>query len=206
VKKKVIFLFFLILISIIIFVQITYKLSNSGNNINKSDSNNIFNISSYEAIIEVEVHSNKNTNKYVLKQQYVEPNIFKQEVIEPENIKGLKSTFDGNNLMLENSSIGVKTLYENYKYTGGNSLSLNSFIEDYLEDTSPEVEETEKETVIKVKVLESKNKYEMYKKIYINKSTNLPTKMEILDVNQNTTVYILYREIKINKIIKEDIL
>lgn len=205
-KKKIIFLFFIVLISIIIFIQIAYKLSNSGNNIIKSDNNNILNISSYEATIEVEIYSNKNTNKYILKQQYIEPNIFKQEVIEPTNIKGLTSTFDGNNLILENNSLGVKKLYENYKYIGGNTLSINSFVEDYLEDRNPEIEELENETRIKVKVLEPSNKYEKYKKIYIDKSTNLPTKMEILDINQNRTVYILYREIKINKTSKEDIL
>ncbi len=205
-KKKIIFLFFIVLISIIIFIQITYKLSNSGNNIIKSDNNNILNIRSYEAIMEVEVYSNKNTNKYVIKQQYLEPNLIKQEVVEPENIRGLITIFDGTNLTIENNLLGVKALYENYKYVQGNSLSLNSFIEDYLEDRNPEINETDEETIIKVKVLNSQNKYEMYKKIYIDKDTRLPTKMEILDINQNITVYILYREIKINQLNKEDII
>ncbi|MCI9366352.1 MAG: hypothetical protein HFJ54_07530 [Clostridia bacterium] len=205
-KKKIIFLFFIVLISIIIFIQITYKLSNSGNNIIKSDNNNILNIRSYEAIMEVEVYSNKNTNKYVIKQQYLEPNLIKQEVVEPENIRGLITIFDGTNLTIENNLLGVKALYENYKYVQGNSLSLNSFIEDYLEDRNPEINETDEETIIKVKVLNSQNKYEMYKKLYIDKDTRLPTKMEILDINQNITVYILYREIKINQLNKEDII
>ena len=46
----------------------------------------------------------------------------------------------------------------------------------------------------------------MYKKLYISKNTKLPTKMEILDINENITVYILYNEIKINKTSKEEIL
>lgn len=202
-KKKYILVF--ILIFIIIFSLIAYKLLNSGNNINKSDDNNILNISSYEATVEVEVHSNKNTNKYILKQIYVEPNIFKQEVLEPENIKGLTITFDGINLMLENTQIDIKTLYENYNGIHGNSLSLARFIEEYKNNMNPEITETEDEQIIKIK-LDNNNKYEMYKIIYISKKTNLPTKMEILDINQNITVYILYREIKINKISKEEAL
>ena len=82
-KKKYIITFFLI--CIIIFSIIAYKKLNLGNNINSSDKNNILNISSYEAIAEIQVYSNKNTNKYKIRQQYIKPNFFKQEIIEPEN-------------------------------------------------------------------------------------------------------------------------
>ncbi len=202
-KKRKIFLFFIFLICIIILI-FTYKLSNLGNNINKSDDNNILNISSYEAKIEVEIYSNKNTNKYILKQEYSMPNIFKQEVIEPENIKGLTTTFDGTNLILENSTLNLKTLYENYNSIHGSSLSLNCFIDEY-KNNGGEIEENGEEVILKTKT-DNANKYEMYKKLYINKKTKLPTKMEILDVNENITVYILYKEIEINKTSKEQIL
>lgn len=204
--NKKILLFFLLIISIIIFIQIAYKFLKSGNNIIKSDNNNILNISSYEATIEVEVYSNKNTNKYLIKQKYYEPNIFKQEILEPQNIQGLTTIYDGNNLILENKSLNLKKLYENYNCIKGNLLSLISFVEEYKKQEEPEVEQTQTEEIIKIKLSESINKYEQYKKLYINKNTNLPTKMEILDINQNTTVYILYREIKINKTSKEDVL
>ena len=86
---------------------------------------------------------------------------------------------------------------------------------DKKEDTEPEkqttttgkqlaIEENEQEIAIKTKI--DKNKYQMYQCLYISKITNLPTKMEILDINKNTTVYILYNEIKINKTSKEDVL
>lgn len=206
-KKKYLIAFFIfVAISIIIFLQFTYKLSNSGNTINKSDDNDILNIKSYEAVLEVDVYSNKNTNKYLIKQKYLEPNIIKQEIIEPENIRGLTTTFDGTNLIIENQNLGLKTLYENYSYIGGNSLSIISFIEEYKTSQNVEREETEEENIIKIKLDNSNNKYEMYKKMYINKKTNLPSRMEILDINQNRTVYILYKEIKINKTSKEEIL
>lgn len=207
-KKKLIIAITIIifLIVIISFAQFTYKISKKGNNINKSDEIDILNIRSYEAVIEVEVYSNKNTNKYVMSQKYFEPNIIKQEIIEPENIKGLTTVFDGENLILENKSLSLKTTYEKYNCIKGNSLSLIRFVKEYKESQNAEVEENQDEKSIKIKIENNNNKYEAYKKLYINKNTNLPTKMEILDVNQNRTVYILYREIKINRTSKEEIL
>lgn len=204
-KRKYI-IFIIILICIIFFIQIAYKLLNLGNNINKSDDNNILKIKSYEAIIEVEVYSNKNTNKYILSQKYSEPNIFKQEVIEPTNIKGLTTIYDGEHLTIENKGLNLKKIYEDYENIQGNTLSLIKFVEEYQEAEEINETETEEEYIKKIKLKNSTNKYEMYKIIYISKTSNLPTKMEILDVNQNRTVYILYKEIKINKTSKEEIL
>ena len=204
-KKYIITFFYIFLIFIIIFFIIAYKKSNLGNNINSSDKESILNISSYEAVAEIQVYSNKNTNKYLIKQQYVQPNIFKQEIIEPENFKGLTTTFDGTNLVIENNTLKLKTLYENYNCIQGNSLSLISFISQYKAEENPEIEEKDEETIIKIKI-DGSNKYEAYKKLYISKKSNLPTKMEILDVNQNLIVYILYREIMVNKTSMDDIL
>lgn len=84
------------------------------------------------------------------------------------------------------------------------ALSLVSFINEYKKGVESEREENEQEIVIKTKI--NKNKYQMYQCLYISKSTNLPTKMEILDINKNTTVYILYNEMKINKTSKDEVL
>ena len=204
-KKIYVFIFLIIfIICTIFFIKNAYKLSIFGNTINKSDDSKILNISSYEAVIEAEIHSNKNINKYVLIQKYANPNIFMQEVIEPENIKGLTTIFDGTNLILENRNLNLKNIYENYTGIEKSSLSLMDFIEEYRNKENAKLEETETEEIITI--TNDNNKYETYKKLYINKSSNLPTKMEILDINQNITVYILYREIKINKTSKEQIL
>ena len=205
-KKRIFIILIIFLISVTIFIQIAYKISNSGNNISKSDKFDILNISSYEALVEVQISSNKNTNKYILRQKYFKPNILKQEVIEPENIKGLTTTFDGTNLTIENKSLNLKQVYENYSYITGNNLNLICFIDEYNKTENIKEEETENEHIIQIEIKNSKNKYERFRKLYIDKKSNLPTKMEILDVNQNTIVYILYKEIKINRTSKEDIL
>lgn len=106
----IITIFFIICVilvtTICFFRENDYKTGKIGNTNIRSAENikeYILNISSYEADISLEVTSNKNTNKYRLTQKYVEPNIFKQEVLEPNNIKGLTTIYDGTNLKIENS-------------------------------------------------------------------------------------------------------
>lgn len=101
------FIICVILVTTICFLRKNdYKTKKFGNTNIKSAENikeYILNISSYEADISLEVISNKTTNKYRLIQKYVAPNIFKQEVLEPNNIKGLITIYDGTNLKIENS-------------------------------------------------------------------------------------------------------
>lgn len=164
----------------------------------------ILNISSYNLNVTVEVISNKNTNKYILNQQYVSPNICRQEVIEPSNIAGIKITNDGTNLKLENSSLNLNTIFENYTYLGDNCLDLICFIENYKENSESEFIEEENQIIMKTKS-GNENKYTKNKVLYIDKQTCKPTKMEIKDNNEKTTVYILYNEVEINSTNKEDV-
>ena len=96
-------------------------------------------------------------------------------------------------------------IYESVSSIEGNSLSLISFIDEYKKDKTVEIENNENEMIIKLKS-NNENKYQEYKILYINRKTKLPIKMEILDNNKNRTIYILYREIKINATNKEEIL
>lgn len=166
----------------------------------------ILNISSYEATTDITIITNKNETKYQIKQSYVSPNISKQIVIEPSNIKNLTTTFDGSNLKIENSKLNLTTIYENYQYLTQNNLFLNFFIEDYKTSNNSKAEEKNDMIVMETKCKDSNNKYQVYKKLYIDKNTAIPVKMEVQDYNQNTIVYILYNEIKINSTKKEDVL
>lgn len=204
-NKKIIYICFSVLICLIIILFFYYKTQKSGNNISKSISDlkeYILNISSYEAKITVEVNSNKNTNKYIIKQWYKSPNIFKQEVEAPENIKGLKVVFDGTNLKLENTRLNLSKVYENYNAITNSILCLNSFIEECKDKEIKEVEEENKVTL----EIETENRYSRFKSLTIDRNTGLPTEMRIMDENKKTLVYILYNEITINKLGEEDII
>ena len=204
-KQKILLIIFIVFfILLILFFLINYKTKNNGNNISKFNGNikdYILNISSYEAEIEVIVESNKTTNKYILKQLYCKPNVVKQIVKEPSNIENLTVIYDGKNIKLENTNLGLSKIYENYQYINKNTLWLSSFIENYNEKS--EVLDTENEVII-----ENNNKYNNYNVkqiLYVDKSTKLPIKMEVYDNNKNAKIYIKYNEIKLNNISRNQI-
>ena len=205
-KKKTFFLF-AIIIFLIILISIFYinasKKSKIGHTNNSQEIvENILNISSYNAIIDVKVVSNKNENKYIIKQEYQSQDSNSQEVIEPTNIAGTKIIREGNKLTLENSRLNLSSIIENYQYISANSLDLSSFIEDYKNDSKANYEENQNE--IKMYAvgntdnnLNNNANSKCKKTLYIDKKTNLPTQLEIEWTNKNNRVYILYNEVEI---------
>ena len=202
-KNIKLFLIILIVILILFFlIQFVYKTIQTGNNITKSSNDlieDILNISSYEAELEVTINSNKTTNKYLLHQYYIEPNLLKQIVKEPSNIEGLEIIYNGNKLEIKNTNLGLSKIYENYTYLNGNILWLNYFIET-CNTNKYTIEENENEVILNTKIEEYNGK------LYINKKTKLPTKIEILDNSNQAKIYIEYREIKLNNIQQDNIL
>jgi len=178
---------------------------NLSNKTNQEIEEYILNISSYEAELELEVQSNKNSTKYKIKQSYLSPNIEKQVVEEPSNIKGLETIYDGNTLTINNTKLNLTTVYKDYPYLTDNYLTLNSFIQDYKTSKQTKMYE-ENEIIVMEVILENESPYVKYKKLFIDKKTGKITKMEVQDKNKKNLVYILYKEIKINSLKKDEIL
>ena len=210
INKKIIipiilFIILVLTIIVIFLLKNDNKISNSVNNIgNKSleeIEKYILNISSYKAELEVTVESNKNTNKYLLEQQY-SGNSFKQVVREPSNIEGLEIIYENNNLKINNTKLNLSNIYENYNYIAGNFLSLDSFIEDYKKEKESQSKnyaiKSENNYVIMEVKPSNGNKYTSYKKIYIDRNTGNIAKLVIQDINKKNLVYILYNKIEIN--------
>ncbi len=209
-KKKIIIfcLIFILIITTIILIKNNYKSIKMGNNIINQSADkikeNILNIESYKAKVQIIITSNKNTNTYEATQKYYkENNLYKQEITSPESFAGTTFEYDGSNLQIKNTKLNLSKIYENYNYIGSNELSLNNFIEDYNNNENQDFENDEE--IILETVVKTNNKYRKIKRLYISKNTKSPTKMEIQDNAQNTLVYILYNEIEINKLEKEQI-
>lgn len=204
IKRVVIFLIILVIVSGSIFFifsnNATKKMKIGNNSSSQEIVNYILNISSYEAIVEVEIKSNKNNNKYILKQQYMRPDTSTQEVIEPSNIAGVRIIKKGNELKIENTNLNLATIFNNYEYISENSLDLNCFIENYKQNEKSEYVEENNELIMKTKVSN------LEKKLYIDRTTGLPIKMQIKDNSKKTEIYILYNEVNINSLKEENIL
>lgn len=203
-KAKKIFYIVSIFIIIIIFFIIFFSknmaniFKTGNNNTSQTIVNDILNIKSYEIMAEIEIKSNKNENKYIIKQKYISPEYNYQEVIEPENIKGVIIERDGNNLKIQNTNLNLTTMFNNYEYLSENVLDLSSFIQ---ECKNEEYKQKENSNEILLEISSKKaNPYIAKEILYIDKKTAKPTKMEIKDNNQNTEIHILYTEVKINNL------
>lgn len=165
----------------------------------------ILNMNSYETTIEVEIKSNKNTNRYRIKQSYIAPDSNIQEVIEPSNIAGVKMIKKENTLTIENSNLNLVSSFQNYPYMTENCLDLNHFTENY-KNNSKSCWKEENNQIIMETTNAIENKYQKDEKLFVDKNTGNPIKMEIRDTNQNTTIYILYNEVKIGSVNTENVI
>ena len=200
-KKKyyLILLFIIFIISVgFIFYKNSIKNLKIGNNKNSQEIvDYILNLSSYEAEVTVNITSNKNSNKYILKQKYQKDKEHIQEVIEPSNIAGVKIINDGKNLKIENSNLNLNEIIENYTNLENNNIDLSMFIDEYKNSNESNYEEKDDEIIMKVKN-DKENIYVKEKILYINKKTYKPVKLEIKDNKQKERIYILYNEVEIN--------
>ena len=198
------FLFIILAIAIllviisIIFSKKSYETINIGNNnLNKTleeVEDYILNIKEYTATIEVTINSNKNSNKYLIKQNHKEKND-EQEVLEPDTIKGVKLIYKDSSLIVENSNLNLEKIYNNYPYIESNILWLNSFIEEYRNSEQKNITEKNEEIVMQIK--RKNDKKIATEELILDKKTLKPTKLSIMDNSKNVIVYILYNEIEI---------
>ena len=190
----------IIIIILIVFFKNETKIFKNGNNMSSQEIVDYFlNISSYKATITVEVHSNKNFNKYIIKQEYINSKYSMQEVVEPSNIQGVKITKDDSGLKIENTNLNLSTIFENYEYIADNCLDLSSFIHNYTSNNKSNYKEENGQIIMTTQNIND-NKYTKHQTLYIDKNTKKPTKLEIKDYNQNTTINIIYNEVEINSL------
>lgn len=192
----------IVVLLIIFFINFTkkdYKIANTGNNNSNKTleevEDYILNIHSFKATLEITIKSNKNTNKYIVSQTHNE-NEDIQEIIEPENIKGVRLTYKDNSLKIENTSLKLEKIYDNYPYIESNNLWLNSFISEYKNLRDKDIKKQEENIIMQIKVKgDSKIKN---KKLFLDEKTLKPTKLSIQDNDQNEIIYILYNKIELN--------
>ena len=202
-KKKII-IFSAIIIAIlfiIIFSIYYYKTTKNGNTmISKSEEDileSILNMKAYTAKMNITIQTNKNTSEYIVKQN-VDGVASRQEIIEPKNIAGIITEYDGKNLKIINNKLELSTTFENYKYMVENRLWLNSFIQEYKDNDNSKKSVNENNEII-LEFKKDNEIYNVYEQLFIDKKSAKPTKLVIQDINQKTVVYILYTEITFSK-------
>lgn len=188
-KKRYIFLFFVIIL-LIVFLIFNYNTSNFGNNISVKNENKvvdyILNINEYEAEIEVTVESNKTTNVYNLKQSVTKDGS-SLEVLSKGKISGLKIDIKDKTLKIQNTELKLDKIYENYESLVDNTLFLDTFIKRFKESNSTTYME---DNFIIFEIPK-------FAKLYVDMRSSKPTKLEIKDNTKKTSICINYNSIEI---------
>lgn len=183
----------------IIFLFFYYKNKKLGNNIIKlSNEKNIENILrkelNYKAEVNVKVYSNKNENLYKLIIEEMNRNS-SIEAVDNKNISGLRIEKKNNDLIIKNSKLKLNKIYENYKEIMDNSLLLNNFIKEYNETNKKKILEENDEIIVSMTI--TKNRYIIYKELYVDKITKIPKKLIEKDSNKQVRISIEYINIEI---------
>lgn len=188
----IIFLIIILLGLIKISLQKDYKKVESGNNKSiKEIEEYILNITSYKAEMTVKITSNKNENTYKINQQVTSQKEI-QKTQEPKEIEGLEIIYENGELEVKNTNLNISKIYKDYPQLLENKLFLTSFISKYKSSKNKEIYEINNGTIV-MEIKEETNQ-----KLYINKTTLKPEKIEIINKNNGNKVYILYNEIEIN--------
>ena len=199
--KKILFFLIIVMtfiITVIFFLKSNYKNNKIGNNKSIEEIESyILNIKSYKATLNVNVKNNRNENNYKFIQE-VTNEYEKQTTLEPDEIKGLEMIFKNGTLEIKNTELNLSKIYQNYPNVSENNLFLTQFLQRYQneEEENKSIEITDENKII-MKIKTDKNKYDVTQMLYVNMKDLKPERLEILDNNNNTKVYILYSEIEI---------
>ena len=110
-------------------------------------------------------------------------------MLEPESIKGIKTTYNNGSLKIQSDKLNITKTYSDYKNLENNDLWLSSFIEEFKTTNEKSIEENNG------KMMKIKNKKKQ-KVLYLDKKTGKPTKLVIYDDNKKEEINIIYNEIE----------
>ena len=112
-------------------------------------------------------------------------------MLEPESIKGIKTTYNNGSLKIQSDKLNITKTYSDYKNLENNDLWLSSFIEEFKTTNEKSIEENNG------KIMRIKNK-KNHKALYLDEKTGKPTKLIIYDNNKKEEINIIYNEIEID--------
>lgn len=197
-KKKIFILCMIFLL--LIFAFCGYKFFRTGNNKNIESigelGEHILNISNYEIEANVTIYSNKNSNTYRFT-EYKMNEYQKQEIFNEEDNNSIVIENDGDKLTIKNTLLDLTQVFENYEEVTKNTIGFDAFLDDYNNSDSVNISEDEKYYLIFVKVKNSSNKYIQNKTLFMDKKSGKAEKIEVKDINNNSTIVIEYTRFQI---------
>lgn len=165
-------------------------------------------LKSYSCDVVFAVTNNKSTNVYKAKHLYKSPGKYRIEMLEPNELKGQTTVFNGDKAYIYHPQIKTYLETTNFNHSIEYSSFLGSFIQCFKDNGGARFKlECLKDMqcyVLEVE-LQGENPYRATQKVYINADNITPVKLEILDGKNNLTAQVLYENFKINPPLEDEL-
>lgn len=163
--------------------------------------NQLLNMENYACVATVEHISSKNTRTYEMKQFCKKTGEYRLEMISPESVEGIITTYDGKRICQYNPRVEGKLIkdIEPSKYV--DEMFLTAFISNYLQSEETSIE-TSKFDASKCTVLEAvipgEHKYLSTEKLWVDNENLTPKQLIIYDKENKERIKVSYKEFKFN--------
>ncbi len=158
-------------------------------------------INSYSSVAEIEVTGNKSSKAFKVNHIFEKPDKYVTEILEPKENIGNKTVYNGSRAYLYNKQAEQFKVLKQVKASEDKMLFLGYFLSNLSSagdlDVSRETIDKADYIVIGI-AIPGNNRYRVYEKLWINKSTHLPYKLIIYDDKDKETVKVKYKDVKYN--------
>lgn len=162
----------------------------------------------YRCIADVTIKGNKDIETYKSKHVFKKPDKYVIEFLEPSENQGNIVLYDGKQAWLYNKQIDESFVIKDLEQGGDRNLFLGHFLKNIL---------TNEENILSFDDIDGKgylileteipgnNKYRSKEKLWIDRESYYPYKLNVLDKDGEVTVEVIYSEFKANvKVNDED--
>ncbi|SHJ86099.1 germination lipoprotein GerS [Tepidibacter formicigenes] len=156
----------------------------------------IANLKSYSCIAYINVSGNKSAKEYIVKHYYKTPDYYKLETLSPSNLKGKTTIYDKDKIIIK------KPKYKDefkitYKGIENRYLFVGDFIQNIFENENLNISGDRYFLILETDIPGS-SFYFNKEKVYIDKKTLKPNKLEIMDSNGKKRFTVTYKEFRYN--------
>lgn len=174
----------------------------------KSINEFINNLDTYAAVTNITYISNDNKNTYKTLQYCRKTGEYRTEIINPDNVTGNITMFDGKIIYQYNPSVSDSIQITSQETSERSEIFLTSFIKNYAMSKEVSVSvsnfDNNEFTVIEA-IIPGNHPYMSNEKLWINNDTLLPKKLVVYDYNQIERIIVEFEEFVFNPILEDKI-
>ena len=172
--------------------------------VNKEIYKRYHDMKSYTAVVRVAVTGNKGVQEYAIRQDYLAPDCYRTEVLEPENMKGTVTVFHGEKMSFQSAGADAATLQRSISREK-DYLFLPDFLAEYFaaEDTADHTASADgNQTMLNAAVRGSREE-RFTQNLWVDNKTLKPVRLSTFDVDGSEILRVEYESFEWNPQLEE---